>query len=158
MTSSNFHQYINIFESRVPCAPPTMQCRYYLWIHEFDRAMSNVSNGMAQDLVVDRWISNFRVKRTRSRFAINTDKQHHGISADLLARKWGIGIYKANNNLQYTTQNNLISALKTLTHQYRTYFLSQRLCRLNCRFYTDTLFSKYKHIIGNTCDHIFTYG
>ena len=37
--SSNCHQHINISESRVPCAPPTIHCRDDLGIHEFDRAM-----------------------------------------------------------------------------------------------------------------------
>ena len=32
-TSSNFHQYINIVESRFPCVPPKIQCRYDLGIH-----------------------------------------------------------------------------------------------------------------------------
>ena len=35
-TSSNYHQYINIVESRVPCAPPMIQCRYDSVIYEFD--------------------------------------------------------------------------------------------------------------------------
>ena len=67
------------------------------------------------------------VKRTRSGFVTYIDKQHHGISADPLARKWGIGIYKAKQTLQSTTQDNMISYLKPMTRQYRTYLLSQRL-------------------------------
>ena len=72
-----------------------MQCRYYsiiheLIIHEFDITMENFSIGMAQDLIVDMLISNVRFKRTISVFAIYTDKQQHGISADLLARNWGL--------------------------------------------------------------------
>ena len=34
--------------------------------------------------------------------------------------------------------------------------MSQRLRRLNTIWYTDTLFSKQKSIIGNTCAQIFT--
>ena len=56
-TSSNFHWYINIFDSRVPCAPPEIQCRYDSGIHEFDIAMENFSIGLAQDLMVDIFIS-----------------------------------------------------------------------------------------------------
>ena len=52
----------------------------------------------------------------------------------------------------------MISSLKPLKWQYRTYFLLQRLRPLNCRFYTDRLFAKEKSIIGNTCAHIFTDG
>ena len=36
--------------------------------------------------------------------------------------------------------------------------LLQRLHRLNCRFYTDTLSKKEKSIVGDACAHIFTYG
>ena len=50
------------------------------------------------------------------------------------------------------------SALKPLTRRYITDLLLQRLRRLKCRFYTDTLFAKDKSIVGNTCDQIFTDG
>ena len=45
--SSNFHRCINIVDSIVPCPPPTIQCRYYMVIHEFDIPMANVSIGLA---------------------------------------------------------------------------------------------------------------
>ena len=50
------------------------------------------------------------------------------------------------------------SDLKPLTRRYRTDFMLQRLLRLNCRFYIDTLFEKDKAIVGNTCARIFTDG
>ena len=53
--------------------------------------------------MVDRLISKVRVKRTRATYIY---KQHHGINADLMARKWGIGLDKAKRNLQSTTQDN----------------------------------------------------
>ena len=117
--------------------------------------MENVSIGLDQDLMVDRLISNVRVKRKGSGFATHTYKQKHGISADLLARKWGIVIDKAKQTLQSTTKDNLRSALKPLTQWYRKRLLSQRLHILKCIFYTDTLFSKDKSTVGNTCAHIF---
>ena len=98
--SPNFHRYVNIVESIFPCAPPTIQCRYDPRIHEFDISMEKFSIGMAQDLMVDRLIKKVRIKRTRSGFATYTDKRHHRISADLLARKWGIGLDKAKRTLQ----------------------------------------------------------
>ena len=120
--------------------------------------MVNVSIVLSQYLKVYRFISKVRVKRTRSGFSTYTYKRHHGISFDILEIKWGIGIYKANRNLQSTIQDNVRSALKPMTRPYRTYFLLYRLRRLNCRFYTDTLFVKCKSIVGNTCAHIFTDG
>ena len=65
-TSSKFHRYINSVESRVPRAPPTIQCIYDSVIHEFDRSMENVSIRLAQDFMVDILIRKFRVKRIRS--------------------------------------------------------------------------------------------
>ena len=40
--------------------------------------------------------------------------------------------------------------LLPLTGRYQTYLISQRLGRLSCTFYIDTLFEKQKYIIGNT--------
>ena len=56
--------------------------------------MENVSIGMAHKLMVDILIGKVRVKRTRSGYTTYTDKRNYGISADLLARKWGITLYK----------------------------------------------------------------
>ena len=103
MKRSKIHCYINIVESIITSAPPTIQCRYDLLIHEFDIKMANVSIRLAQDLMVDILINNVSVRRTRSGYATYTDKQHYGISSDMLARKWGIGLDKANFNLQSTT-------------------------------------------------------
>ena len=61
--------------------------------------MENVSIGMAQDLMVDRLISKVIVNRTRGVFATYTYKRHHGISADILEGKWGIGIEKSKRTL-----------------------------------------------------------
>ena len=41
-TSSNFYHYINIVQGIILIAPPTIQSRDELDIHEFDRSMANV--------------------------------------------------------------------------------------------------------------------
>ena len=56
----------------------------------------------------DMLISKIRVKRRRGGFATCTYKRHHGMSADLLAIKWGIGLDKEKRNLQSKTQDNVI--------------------------------------------------
>jgi len=90
---------------------------------------------------------------------IRTSKRHHGVDAELLSLKWGIGLEKARNTQKHTTQTNIRSALLPLTRRYRTDLLSQRLERLNTRFYTDTMFSKVgTSLRGNTCAQIFTGG
>ena len=56
--------------------------------------MENIPIGLAKDLIVDILLIKVRVKTTRSGFATYIDKRHHGIIADILERKWGIGINK----------------------------------------------------------------
>ena len=52
--------------------------------------MAKFSVGLAQEFMADKLISKVRVNITRSGFATYIDKQHHWISAEPLARKWGI--------------------------------------------------------------------
>ena len=73
--------------------------------------------------MVDKLISKVSINRTRRGFTTYTDKQQRGISHDILARKLGIELDKAKRTLQYTTQDNLIFALKPLTRQHRIDFL-----------------------------------
>jgi len=90
---------------------------------------------------------------------IRTSERHHGVNARLLSLKWGIGLEKAKNTINHTTQMNIRSAVLPLTRRYRTDLLSQRLRRLNSRFYTDTMFSKIGNSLrGNSCAQVFTDG
>ena len=118
-TSSNFYPYIDIVDSIITSY---IQCRDDSVIHRFDIAIKNVSIWLSKDLMLDILISNVRVRRTITVYTTYTNMWHHGISADLLVRKWDIGIYKAKCTHQYTTQYNMISAPKTITKWYRTYF------------------------------------
>ena len=120
--------------------------------------MANILIVISQDLMLYRLISNVRVRITRSGYTTYTYKHHYGISADLMAQKWLIGLYKENHILLSTTQDNVISSLKPLTQWYRTYYLSQSLGRLHCRFYTDTLVANHKSIVGDKCAPIFIDG
>ena len=93
-TISKCYCYFNIAEIRIQGTPPTIQCRNDLGVYEFDRAMENISIGIAQELKVDILISNVRVRITRSRYATYTYKRNHGIISDMLSRKWGIALDK----------------------------------------------------------------
>jgi len=89
---------------------------------------------------------------------IRTSERHHGVDASLISLKWGIGLEKAKATLRNTTQLNIRSALLPLTRRYRTDLLSQRLRRLNTRFYTDTL-SKDRHLAErkHLCSNIYRW-
>ncbi len=151
-------RHVALVQGYAPTATPISYTQDDIAIHDFDRAMVNVSLGLAQDLMVDRLISNVRVSRTRLGYATITNDRHHGISAELLAQKWGIGVEKAKATLKCTTQDSIRSAILPLTRRYRTDLMSQRLRRLSTKWYTDTLFAKEKSITGNTCAQLFTDG
>ena len=61
--------------------------------------MSDVSIGLAQDLMVDQLIINFRVLNNRRGYAKYTNKFHIGLGVDLLTTKWGLELYKVKCNL-----------------------------------------------------------
>ena len=61
-------------------------------IHDFDRAMVNVSIRLAQDIMVEKLIGNIRVSITKKGYAIITNERHHSVTPERLTRNWGIGL------------------------------------------------------------------
>ena len=88
--------------SRVNVSDPCMNhlrdlCSYDLCLcdfYDFDRLQENHTHTIAQ---------------------IRTSERHHGVNADLLSLKWGIGVEKAKNTIKHTTQMNVRSAFLPLT-------------------------------------------
>ena len=90
---------------------------------------------------------------------IRTSERHHGNDTSLLSVKWGMGLEMAKNTMKNTTQYNIRSAILPLTRRYRTDLLSERLRRLDTRFYTSAMFSKISTSLrGNTYAQVFTDG
>lgn len=87
--------------------------------------------------------------------AAASSQRHHGPDARLLASKWECGIETAKATLLATTQLNLRSAIAPLSRRYRTDLLSMHLRRIDCKFFTDTLFSKAPSIVGNKCAQLY---
>lgn len=85
-----------------------------------------------------------------------SSKRHTDVSADSLAKLWNIGKGTASETIKATTQLGTRHAVRPLSRRYRTdvvEFLSKK--RLNCRLYSDTLFSKVKSLKQNTCAQVF---
>ena len=55
---------INEVRSQTPCAPPVTYIQDDIDIHDFDRAMVNVSIVLVQDPMVERLIKSIRVSTT----------------------------------------------------------------------------------------------
>ena len=89
---------------------------------------------------------------------ITTQERHHEVTPELLARKWGCGLLTVRQTLKHTTQLGVRSAIDPLTRRYRTDILQLHYRRLVARFFTETMFSKKKSLMGNTCAQIYTDG
>ncbi len=71
-------------------------CSYDLCLHDFDIIQGSPTHIIPQ---------------------IRTSECHHGVDAELLSLKWGIGLEKTRNTLKSTTQLNVRSALLPLTRR-----------------------------------------
>ena len=127
-------------------------------LHDMDRYFATISTSLVSDLLVENIICKVQTRMVRNSYATITEDRHHGVSPELLAQKWGIGMEKAKATLKCTTQKCIRSAILPLTRRYRTDLMSQRLRRLSTTWYTDTLFAKCKSVVGNTCAQMFTDG
>ena len=141
---------INKVRSQTPCAPPVTYIQDYMSIHEFYRAMVNVSIWLAQHLMVDRLIGNIRVSMTKKGYATITNERQHQVTPELLVRKWRIGLEKKKCTLKAKTWECICSALLNLKCRYSTDLISQYLRRISRTLYMDTLFAKQKSITVNT--------
>ena len=74
-TSSNFNHYIDIYGRIIPIVPTNIHCIYQLRLHEFDRSMEKFPIGIDLESMVDRLISNIRVRRPRIGYATYVDKK-----------------------------------------------------------------------------------
>ena len=133
---------INQVRSQIPCDTPVTHVQDDMVIHDFNRAIMNISIRLAQDIMVDRIIGNIRVSMTKKEYAKITNKRHHSVTPELLVRNLAIGLENSKEALEVTIQYCIRSALLPLTRRYHTYFMSQCLRRLSCVFYVDTTFAK----------------
>ena len=77
------------------------------------------------------------------------------ISKETLASRWNIGLETAHNTILATTQKGLRQAIHPIHRRYRTRQAQLRYNQLNSRFFSDTMFSPYPSLGGNTCGQIF---
>ena len=87
-----------------------------------------------------------------------TGERHTSVTAENLARMWGIGLETAKRTLHVTTQRGVRTAIHPLHRRYRVDHLHLNRRRLNGDWYSDTLFSKVMSLQGNNCAQVFTNG
>ena len=78
------------------------------------------------------------------------------VTADQLARRWGISIDSARKTIKSTTQEHIRQAVHPITRRFRTDLSTFRFRRLQERLSSDTAFMKVKSSQGNTCFQVFS--
>jgi hypothetical protein len=81
------------------------------------------------------------------------------ISTESLAKKWQIGLDKAQATLQATTQTGLWKVINPLARRYTTRLPHLRYPVVKKALYSDTMFAKMtKSLQQHTCTQVFTDG
>ena len=94
----------------------------------------------------------------RKACSVITNEWHSKVTPEELARKWSIGIQTAKDTLTVTTQKGIRTAIHPMTRRVRVDHLHLHRHRLRGTWYADTLLSKVKSKLGNTCANVYTQG
>ena len=97
-------------------------------------------------------------EKEQRRIGLISNERHSKVTPEELARKWNIGIQTAKDTLRVTTQRGVRTAVHPMTRRLRVDHLHLHRKRLAGTWYCDTLFSKTKSKLGNTCANVFTQG
>ena len=86
-------------------------------------------------------------------------KRKGHVSAEQLAKNWGISLQIANQTIDATTQR-AVRDFSNVTGEKRLKPFTSQLNykRRDCKMYTDTMFSKVKSLDGNTCAQVYVTG
>jgi hypothetical protein len=90
--------------------------------------------------------------------AIDSTRTKHAIEPDALAKRWNIGIEKAKNTLQVTTQKGIRTAVHPVQRRFKTAQPHLRKRRLEGPFYSDTAKFRTKSVHGDVYAQITTDG
>ena len=117
-----------------------------------DRLISSINIATAHREDVDDWSA------TRRAFSIISNERHSAVTPEELARKWNIGLQTAKETVRVTTQKGIRTAMHPMTRRVRVDHLHLHRPRLRGTWYVDTLLSKVKSKLGNTCANVYTQG
>ena len=94
----------------------------------------------------------------RKIYATATSDRHSVLTKEVLAKRWGVSLETASKTLKVTTQNGIRKVVKPLERRFKSFQKHLNYPRINARYYSDTLFAKYKSLRGNSMGQVFTDG
>jgi hypothetical protein len=83
-----------------------------------------------------------------------SNERHSRVTPEEVSRKWNIGLQMAKDTLKVTIR----TALHPMTRRVRVKHLHLHHQRLQGMWYADTLLSKVKSKLGNTCANVYSQG
>ena len=99
-----------------------------------------------------KYIYEIEQRRTASQF--NSNERHLKVSYEELTTKWNIGLETARNTMNATAQQVVRTSMYPMHRKVRVDNLEIHQKRLKGTWYTDTLISKVKSILGNTVANV----
>ena len=156
----HLHGCISYFSSRLPTDSEMERCRY-VYMTE-DATWNPYSDSFKQAELPYQHQTPRLVASTntsaRNIYGVSSNTRRCDVAPSILAKRLGISVYNAEMTLNNTTQLAVHNLSAPLSQRVRTRQAQLRQPRLNCRLYSDTLFSDQKSLLGNTCAQAFLAG
>ena len=132
---------------------------------EVDRNLAGISSVFDEQTFCKRMINSVHVATdyredidSRNVNAMHSDNWHSKVNAEELAQKWNIGLQAAKDTMQATTQHGIRTAIHPMTKRLRVDHLHLHRKRLPRMWHVNTVLSKVKSLLQNTCANIYTQG
>ncbi len=80
------------------------------------------------------------------------------LTKEVLARRWGLSLETAGRTLNVTTQKGIRTVPHPVERRFKSFSKHLNYPTLKARYYSDTMFAKYKSLRGKSCGQVFTDG
>ena len=121
-------------------------------LHSVDPTLIGLRERIIESTTVEEW----HHEDVPSRRTFISTERHKKLSAESISDLWCIGIKRARNTLNATTQRGIRSAILPLSRRYRS-DRRYNMKRLNGKFATDTLYAEVKSLHQNTCAQLYSH-
>ena len=109
----------------------------WIYLHDIDPLLANLDDRLIKQVAQDMQESDYQPERIPARRTFIDRERHRLHTAQSIAEMWNIGLQKAKQTIEASTQNGIRSALMPLTRRYRSDRM-YNIKRLRGRFATDT--------------------
>ena len=116
------------------------------------KLISSVNITMAYRDDLDAWEEQRKVN------SVISNDRHSRITPEEVARKWNIGLETMKKTLRVTMQYGICMAVHPMTRRLRVDHLHLHQHCLQGTWFVDTLLSKVKSKLGNTCANVYMQG